>query len=344
VNAKNLQLTPAATLTDAMTAITREHSGIVVVCDGDGRLLGTVTDGDIRRAIIGGAGLDAAIGKIANASPVVVPQGTTKEDMLDLMRARRKQALPVVDAAGCVLDIALLSDLMASPVLSNHAVVMAGGFGRRMRPYTETIPKPMLKVGGRPMLELLLEGLVSQGVRKIILLLHYKPEMIIAQIQAHGFDGADIEFLVEDKPLGTAGGLALARDRLTEPFLVLNSDCLTRPNWAAMLETHRQKEHQITVGCSEYSVQVPYGVLQVDEDLVGEIREKPVQTWLTVCGAYCLSPAALDLLPDAEPFDMPDMVSSALDRKARVGYFRMDGVTRIEDLASSHGEVWRNGD
>jgi len=337
---KELCLAPGQTIRAAMERMTAHKSGVLLVVNQDQTLFGVVTEGDIRRAIIQGRDLTTPLSEIANQRPITASVEAGPEELLQLMKATRKSALPILDSAGRVVGLESLANLIEPQVLTNYAVVMAGGFGRRLRPHSERTPKPMLKVYGKPIIEAAVEGLVQQGINRIVLLLHYLPEVIIDHFQGRTYRGREVEFVVEDKPLGTAGGLALLKDRLKEPFLVLNGDAFIGTNWPTLLAVHQDQENLISIGVSEYKVTIPYGVLETVGERVVGIKEKPQQGWLTVSSTYCLSPQVLDLIPERTFFDMPDLIQAVLDREGRVGCFQLGEIARIEDFIPSHRKLW----
>ena len=229
---RDLWVSPAVSIREAMQRMTDAKAGFVLVVTENDGLFGVVTDGDIRRAIIAGKSLDSEVAEIATRQPVTAPPEATPEDLIQLMQATQKQMVPIVSSDGQVFRIESLSDLIQPDVLQNHAVIMAGGYGSRLRPYTERVPKPMLQVDAKPMVEHMVERLVQQGINRIIMLLHHMPEAITEHFAGRRYRGTELEFVIEEQPMGTAGGLRLLGDRLTMPFLVLNGDTLIRANCA----------------------------------------------------------------------------------------------------------------
>ena len=339
-NLEDISISPDSTIRHAMERMTDAKTGIVLLVHNNNELFGVLTDGDIRRAIIAGSGLETPIGDWATREPVTAEPETSPEDLIRMMQVQRKLALPVVDSTRRLVGVEFLSNLIRPDIMDNYAVIMAGGYGKRMRSYTKRLPKPMLKVDAKPIIEVIVERLAQQGITNIVLLLHHMADVISDHFRGRKFGGNEVEFLVEDKPLGTAGGLSLIRQHLTKPFLVLNGDSLIRANWRNMLLAHESQQNEITIGASEYTMQIPYGVLESDGGQVTAITEKPTMTWLTVCSVYCISPSVLDLVEDDRSFDLPELIQGVLDRGGRVGHFTITDVTRIEDLIPSHGEIW----
>ena len=337
---EHLLILETETIRTAMTRMVEEHVGIVFIVSADQRLLGTVTDGDVRRALVSGKNIDDSLSTVANRKPVFIREGTSEEEVKKLLRAFDKQHVPVLTEEGKIVGVRSLDELIQARWLSNYAIIMAGGFGTRMRPFTEKVPKPMLEVAGKPILEQIVERFVESGIHKFGMLLHYKPEMIEEHFKAKRYGDEAVAFIRETVPLGTAGGIRMFKDRLHEPFFVMNGDSLIGCDWADFLEAHESQKASITIGVSEYRVQIPYGVLQVEGDWVVGVEEKPHKKWLTICSVYCVSPEALELLPNEGPFTMPDLVSKVLEKGGRVAYYPLHNITRLEDLAPSHRKLW----
>jgi dTDP-glucose pyrophosphorylase/CBS domain-containing protein len=311
------------TIREAIACIDRNGKGIVLVVDGEHRFLGTVSDGDIRRAILKGINLDLPVQnmleerkKTGAYSPVIASLGTSDADLLHLMNRMGVRQIPVLDPNGCVMDMAFLSDLVREYELPLTAVVMAGGFGTRLLPLTENTPKPMLLVGDRPMLERTIEQLKKAGIHRVDLTTHYKPEAISKHFGNGDQFGVTINYVHEDQPLGTAGALGLLGDS-QEPLLVINGDILTQVDFRAMLRHHREHKASLTVGVCRYDLQVPYGVIECQgPDILG-ISEKPKMPFLVNAGIYLLEPNVREYIPAGKKFDMTDLIESLIhaDRK-----------------------------
>lgn len=337
-----MTVAPETSIRDAIETMTELRTGILAVVGGDGTLFGVVVDGDVRRAIIGRVDLDGPVSKIATREPVIADAGTPHDELVKLMLATRKQALPLIGGDGRFQRLVYLDDMLTPETTDSLAVILAGGFGKRLAPYTDRVPKPMLRVGSKPVIEKIIEGLVEEGVNDIVALLHYRPEAFIEHFRERKFRGKAVEFLIEDEPRGTAGGLALLRERLSLPFLVLNGDNLVRADWLDVIESHKAEGNVISIGATIHTMMVPYGVLVTDGAIVTGVVEKPSHEFLTVCSAYCLSPEALDYIPKDGPFDMPDLIAAVLADGHRVSYFHVREVHRIEDLAPYHQPLWED--
>lgn len=311
---------PAGTIREAIITIDRNARGIVLVTDEALRLLGTVTDGDVRRVILAGVDLDSEVGVLlarkadsSYARPVVAPAGAGRAQLLALMQERSVHQIPLLDEQGCVVGLATLDDLLPGQGSAVQAVIMAGGFGKRLFPLTADLPKPMLPVGGRPLLERTIDQLRIAGIKQVNITTHYLAEKITEYFGDGSAFGVQLSYVAEDRPLGTAGALGLIAAP-TEPVLVINGDILTNVDFRAMLAFHREQHADLTVAVRQYEVRIPYGVVESDGPYVKRIREKPQHSFLVNGGIYLLEPSVYDYIPPGERFDMPDLIQALLDR------------------------------
>jgi dTDP-glucose pyrophosphorylase/CBS domain-containing protein len=319
-----------SSIRDAIVCIDRSAVGIALVVDGDRRLIATITDGDIRRALLAGVDFARPVQvliderpAVARKVPMTAPSGTEPALLLDLMSRQVVRHIPLVDPRGRVVDIALLSDFIKTLESPMRALVMAGGFGTRLRPLTDELPKPMLPMGDRPLLEVIVQQLQQAGIRHVSISRHYKGD----QIEQHFGDGhrfnVDIEYVDEDQPLGTAGavgllanGVELAND--DDPLLVVNGDILTQVNYAAMLDFHCSNRADLTVAVRPFEVQVPYGVVDTDGVLVRDVDEKPIIRNFINAGIYLLNTRVRRLVPAGERYDMTQLIRRAVAERFRV--------------------------
>jgi dTDP-glucose pyrophosphorylase/CBS domain-containing protein len=339
---------PAASVREVIELIERNNRGVALVVDPGGRLLHTVTDGDLRRAFHKALALDASIVEAlvkvkpeAHRTPVTASAGTARETLAELFAAHSVRHIPLVDESGRVVDLAFRSDMPGGSE-SVQAVIMAGGRGMRMRPLTNEMPKPMLQVGGRPLLEYLVQQVRDYGIRKVNITTNYKPE----KIRQHFGDGAafglDVDYVSEHEPLGTAGALRLLRER-HETLLVINGDILTNINFRAMLDHHHDQRAGLTVGVTTHDVEIPFGVVETDGERVSGIAEKPVYRYFVNAGIYVLGPEILDVIPERSRIDMTEVVGLLLARGVRVvpfvimEYWR--DVGRLEDYETAEKDL-----
>ena len=317
---ESLLVEPEASIQQVMERIDRNAKGIALVVDDALHLMGTITDGDIRRAILAGLNLSLPVKTLidrrdTNPEPFTAPFGTSDAELLHMMTEQSIRHIPLLNEEGQVVDVALLSDLVKEFEPPLRAVVMAGGFGMRLRPLTDQLPKPMLPVGKRPLLELIIEQLRLAGIRQVNVATHYKSEMIADHFKDGQAFGVDIRYVKEDQPLGTAGALSLIEES-DEPLLVMNGDILTRVDFRAMLLFHRENGADLTVAVRQYDFDVPYGVVETDGVNVMGISEKPVVRYFINAGIYLLNPAVCRMVPNGQAYDIPDLIAHLI----REGY------------------------
>ena len=311
-----------ATLIQAISVIENGGQAISLVCDASGRLLGTLTDGDVRRALLAGVSLShAGLADVMHRDFVWVQPQRSLADVVELMRARRLDQVPVLDAQHRPVGLHSVRRLMAPRSRANAAVILAGGRGIRLLPFTATVPKPMIAVAGRPILERLVLHLVGHGVTEIYLAVNYLAHIIENHFgDGHGF-GCRIHYLREDRPLGTGGPLALLPDRPSQPLLVLNGDLVTQCDVGAMLDFHEERSLDATFGVRTHHVDIPYGVADVDGDRLVGLREKPTERMLINAGVYVISPHVIGRVPSGEEFPITDLFLQLIAAEARVGAY-----------------------
>lgn len=292
----------------AIGVIDRGVAQIALVVDGDQRLLGTVTDGDIRRGLLKGMTLDMPVECIMKRNFHSIRVSENVSDALNIMRLHGVHQIPVLDDNGRVLNIHLLEDLLRRPDRPNAVVLMAGGRGERLRPLTKDCPKPMLPVRGKPMLEIILQQCVDSGLSHIYLSVNYLKQQIIDYFGNGNRWGAKIEYLEEDIPLGTGGALSLLPATLKDPVLVMNGDVLTRFDFNHLMQFHQEHGADATMCVREHVTHIPYGVVEVDGTIVRGFQEKPALTHFVNAGIYVVSPRSLTLLQPNTPCDMPQLL------------------------------------
>jgi NDP-sugar pyrophosphorylase family protein len=251
---------------------------------------------------------------------ITAPVGTDDTTLLHLMTDTSVRHVPLVDDEGRVVDVAFLNELVKEYELPLRAIIMAGGYGTRLRPLTDELPKPMLPVGDRPLLELIVEQLKQAGIKQVNVATHYKSEMIAEHFKNGEAFGIDIRYVKEDQPLGTAGALGLLEE-INEPLLVMNGDILTRVDFRAMLNFHREHNADLTVGVRQYEFSVPYGVIDTDGVAVTGISEKPLLRQFINAGIYLLNSQVQRLIPNGRPYDIPELIELLLKEKRTVVCF-----------------------
>lgn len=333
-----------STLLQAIEVIDRGALAICCLVDADDRLQGVLTDGDVRRALIAGRPLTSAALDVATTSPHTVVAGTPRAHVLDLMNAWRVSAIPEVDADGRVRGVHALSDVVGPAALPNSAVIMAGGRGTRLGDLTRQVPKPLMTVAGRPIIDWIILGLVGDGIRRIHISVNHLADQIIEHVGDGARLGAEVRYLEEspDLPLGTGGSLALIEDRPTEPLLVMNGDLMVDFDSRQLLRFHRESGSRITVGVRRYSHTVPFGVVEHDDEhRIRGLAEKPDLTVSINTGVYCLDPELIDLVPRDTMSHMPDLVQRCLERGDLVSAWELTSdwidVGTPADLARAKG-------
>lgn len=289
----------------ALNQIEKGAAQIALVTDAAGRLMGTLTDGDVRRGILRGIGLDAPVSAVINHNPVTVANGTTRDEAIVLMRDRGIHQLPVLDSERRVVDLITLDEALHSVREETLVVLMAGGLGSQLQPLTDTTPKPLLPLGDRPLLEITISNLARQGFGRFYVSINYKADMFRSHFARGKNLGVEIDYLQEDEKLGTAGALRLLPSRPAAPILVMNGDILTNLDARQLLLFHRQQDARATMCVREYEWRIPFGVVQMNDGHLAGFEEKPTRREFVNAGIYVLSPEALDQIPPSGYLDMP---------------------------------------
>ena len=307
-NHKDIEVKSSASILDALSLINSSSSQIALVVDQENKLIGTLTDGDIRRGLLNGETLQAPIERLMNREFRFARIGQDQALVLEMMRQESLYQIPILDTEDHVVDILLLQDILAPEKKPNKVIIMAGGKGIRLRPYTETCPKPMLPIGGKPILEILLKQCKASGFSNFLFSVNYLKEHIIDYFQDGSKWGVSIDYLVEDKPLGTAGSLKLISDTTKDPFLVLNGDVLTHFNLNQLLSFHKQNKADSTMSVRENITTVPFGVVKTNGVDLISFEEKPSYKQLVNAGVYVVEPSLLKLIAPNESIDMPSFL------------------------------------
>lgn len=315
-----------STFKDAIALINNTHSGIALVVDKEKRLVGIVTDGDIRRAILNGIMLEEPVRKIMVRKPVTVSMDCTKGEISRSFVDKKISHLPVVDKENRILGIFYETSFRKEGLLNIPVVIMAGGFGKRLRPLTDKIPKPMLKIGEKPILQILIEKFRDIGVNNFFITVNYLADII----ENYFADGralkVNITCIREDKPLGTAGSLRLLPRDINSEFFLTNADIVTNLDFKDMHNFHIKRKADITVSVKRHDLQVPYGAVTIaNERLIG-LFEKPVLNIYVNAGIYILNPELIDAIPKDTYFDMTDLIEKSLKTKKKVFSYTIDGT------------------
>ena len=342
---KQSLISASTTLRETIKNIDASAIQIALVVDHEQRLLGTVTDGDVRRGILRGLDLDAPVSLVMNKQPTTARVNEAREHLLLVMRQKYLHQIPIVDDDGRVTGIEILDGLLRSSANSNPVVIMAGGLGNRLRPLTDDCPKPMLKIGTKPILETILESLQEFGFKSFFFSVNYKAEMIKDYFGDGSRWGVSIRYLEEDQRLGTAGALALLPELPTEPAIVMNGDLLTKVNFDQLLDFHREHHASATMCVREYNMQIPFGVVKIEDQRIKSIDEKPLQRFFVNAGIYVLEPEALKNIPRDTPVDMTTVFERLVEQEKKTAVFPIReywlDVGQLEDLERARVEYGR---
>jgi dTDP-glucose pyrophosphorylase len=306
---------------DVLARIDMASTQLALVVDGERRLPGTVSDGDVRRALLAGQTLDDPVSKCMHTEPTVVREGIDAISALETMRRNGLHQVPLLDDEGRVVDLRLIDELLTPPQRNNPVVLMVGGLGSRLGDITRDLPKPMLDVGGQPLLQYIVTSFIAQGFTRFWFAVNYRAEVIERHFGDGSELGCEINYLREPTRMGTAGALSLLPQPIEEPLIVSNGDLLTRANIGALVDQHVRSGAAATMAVREYEMQVPYGVVRTDGDMLLGIEEKPIQRHLIAGGLYVLSPSTLEHVPSDRFFDMPELFATITAAGGRATVF-----------------------
>ncbi|MBY6198458.1 nucleotidyltransferase family protein [Vibrio hangzhouensis] len=338
---RNVLLEPSATILEALDIINKEALRVALVVDKNQSLVGVVTDGDIRRGLLSGINLSDAIEKVMNTAPTVAPIGTPRETLADLMESKGILSVPLLRDSQ-VVGLETLQGALGKPRYENPVFIMAGGFGTRLRPLTDNCPKPMLKVGNKPILETVIRSFIKAGFCNFYISTHYMPE----QIHQHFGDGSDlgvkISYVHEEEPLGTGGALGLLPEDLPKdlPLIMINGDVLTKVDFQRLLSFHVENDADATMCVREYDYQIPYGVIDGEGSRITSMVEKPIQRFFVNAGVYVVSPRVIQSVKKNQKIDMPTLLEKHMEERQKVLMFpiheywldigRMDDFNRAQ--------------
>ncbi len=319
---KSVVLKSDATIRDAMRTINKAALRIGLVCDEQNKLLGTVTDGDIRRGLLAACDMCDSVIKVMNKNPVVVKPTDTRQQRIDIMDKNDLLSLPVVDDNHYLIGLETLHQVLQPKKQDNPVFIMAGGFGTRLRPLTDHCPKPMLRVGDKPMLEHLINQFISLGFHDFYISTHYMPE----QISNHFGDGSKwnitITYVHEDSPLGTGGALGLLPESLPKlPLIMMNGDVLTKVDFKRLLDCHETNKFDATMCVREVEHQISYGVVESQDNLITAMVEKPTYRYRINTGIYVLSPECVASVKPNTKIDLPTLLAQRMEKEEKVGIY-----------------------
>jgi dTDP-glucose pyrophosphorylase/predicted transcriptional regulator len=316
---KDIIINRDATINEALKTISKGTFQIAIVVDKTNKLLGTLTDGDIRRGFLKGLNINSSIKSIFIKNPTIVKKNFSKEKLLSIALSKKIYQIPVVDNNRRLIGIHILDELIKSKTKSNKVVIMAGGKGMRLRPLTKNIPKPMLKVGKKPILQIILEKFKESGYKNFVICVNYKSK-VIQDFFGDGMKfGVKITYIHEKIKMGTAGALSLLKKnmKINEPFFVMNGDLLTNLNFEKLLDFHQNHNSKATMCIREYNIESPYGEVQLSKENIIGINEKPSHKFFVNAGIYILDPKCINLIPKRF-YDMPTLFKKIIDKKEKV--------------------------
>ncbi|MDD6119586.1 MAG: nucleotidyltransferase family protein [Selenomonadaceae bacterium] len=334
---------------DTLRVIDQAALQVACVVTGEDILCGIVTDGDVRRAILRGTDMHQPVSTIANQHPVVFHTTDEKSYIISVMKRKGISEAPIVDQVGHVVDLLTLETLLSAPERDNIVVLMAGGLGTRLRPLTDKVPKPLLKVGSKPILQTILESFIENGFHRFYFSVNYKAEMIEQYFGDGSRFGVEIHYIHERKRMGTAGALYFLPEKVQQPIIVMNGDLLTKLDFGTFLDYHAEQGAAATMAVREYTYTVPYGVIDYDGERITNIQEKPTQSFYVAAGIYALSPEAVACVDKEAFFDMPDLFNQLIheNRKTTIFPIRdywMD-IGRLDDFhqaQNDYGSMFEN--
>ncbi len=338
-NIKNIKITKDATIKKALKVIEKGHIKIALVVDKEDKLIGTLTDGDIRRGFLKGCNINSPINSIINKRPLVAKKNDAKEKLFNSALFRKIYQIPVINKKGNVTELYIIDKLLKSKTKFNKVVIMAGGKGIRLRPLTKNTPKPMLKVGGKPILQRIIKTFKDCGYKDLIICVNYKSHIIENYFGNGGKFGVNIEYVKEKKMMGTAGALSLIKEKLTEPFFIINGDLLTNLDFEKMLDFHIKHNSIATMGIKKYSINSPYGEVNLVNESISSINEKPTHKFFANAGIYVLNPECVDLVPK-KFFDMTSLFKKIILNKKKTISFPLEeywkDIGRLSDYETAN--------
>jgi len=342
-NTLEVAISPSTTIEEALKILNISPVKILLIVDQKQHLIGTLVDGDIRRALLNKKSLDDEVRGIYSKKPIVANENDSEETLLNLCNTNNISQIPIIGNDKKVVKLFIMDDDFSKKSYENSVVLMGGGLGSRLRPLTENIPKPMLKVGSKPILQTIVEGFVSQGFTNITMCLGYKSNVIKDFFQDGSKFGANIDYVDEDQQMGTAGALTLLRKIFEKPFFVMNGDILTNINYLNLLNFHNQNKAQATMCVREYDMQVPYGVVYTHDENITSIEEKPLHRFFVNSGIYVLQPKCIDLIPKNEFYDMPSLFEKLINQKQKTISFPIKDywldIGQIEEYKKANQDI-----
>lgn len=333
---KKFLVDETCTVFDTIKIVTERNTQFAIVTRLDGSISGVVTDGDIRKGILNAIDLKSSVKNIMNIEPKTVLKGVSTKEIEKLVKKFKIRHMPIVDEAGKVVDIFVSTQAYPINERQNSVVIMAGGLGSRLGDLTSNTPKPLLKVGEKPILEIILENFIEYGFRNFYFSVNYKSELIEEYFKDGRDWGVSIIYIKEPLKLGTAGGLSLANFKNDLPIIVMNGDLLTKIDFGELLDFHERSSSLATMCVRKYDFQVPYGVIETIEDQISRIVEKPTHSFFVNAGIYVLEQKLLTYLKKNQYMDMTTLFEMAKQESKPLKVFPVHeywlDIGRVEDF------------
>lgn len=343
-NFKKMLLDPNVSVIDSMKIVTDLGSQFAAIVDENEILLGVISDADFRKAVLNKISMDAPVSEIMNREPKVAKSNFSKKQILKIVQSFGISHVPVIDENRKVLSILNIKDLIEEKVKQNPVVIMAGGLGARLGELTANCPKPLLKVGEKPILEIILENFIEHGFRNFYISVNYKSEMIETYFGDGSNWNVSINYLKEDIKLGTAGALSLLNVETTLPLLVMNGDILTKVNFSKLLDFHQKQNAEATMCVRSYDIQIPFGVIEANGDNLVKVIEKPVHEFFVNAGVYVINSSQLGAIKKNIYLDMPSLFSSILQSQKEIKVFPIHeywlDIGRVEDFEKAQFDFY----
>lgn len=325
MNIDDISVKPTATIRDALKVIGQQGYRMALIVNNDKSLFGILTDSDIRRGLLDGMSLNDIVEPIVQRNPVIAFDNDSKKHILEIALKENKYEIPIVNKNGKVVNIESVYGILHKEMYANEVILMVGGLGTRLRPLTDDVPKPMLKVGKKPILQIIIERFLKNGFNNFTLCTGYKSKVIESYFGDGKEFSVNIKYVREDKRMGTAGALSRLAQIPKEPFFVMNGDILSDIDFRNMLRCHQDNKTCATMGTREFQYKVPYGVVESKKGLIDSILEKPIKNFSVNAGVYILNPEILKIIPRDSYFDMPNLFNQLIADKKKILKYDIDG-------------------
>ena len=319
-NIKKITITEDVTIKKALKAISKGNIKMALVTSARGKFIGTLSDGDIRRGLLKGLNINSSIKSIFNKKPLIGKKGDSREKLLKIAISKKVNEIPLVDSKGRVEEIITASNYFNYKHHENKIIIMAGGLGIRLRPLTKNVPKPMLEVNGKPILQIIIEQFKKLGFLNIIICVNYKSNIIKSYFGDGSNFGLKIQYVEEKERMGTAGALSLLKNKPREPFFVINGDILTNIDFGKILDFHKKNKSIATMCVAKHNLTLPYGEIKLNKNNISSIEEKPDYKFYINAGIYLMNPTCIDFVPKSF-FDMTTLFKKLVKNKKKVKPF-----------------------